>query len=207
MTNDQEQHAARSEVQHTHPRPFTLDDNWNIARTLPTIIGMGNLGDSARPHLHEPHEVSERIQEQTYLSQDKTDLNELKQQIKSLEHAVSACLELIGSLSDYAENAVSYQTATINSITIDDDDIILARPLFFLIEEYADDDEVVARIPELQANGFGKTEVDAINELKLTLGELYQDLMDTPNEGLGRLPLQWKRILQEVVGANAAKKL
>lgn len=96
-------------------------------------------------------------------------------------------------------NVVSRMSA-INSITIDGTDTLLDRPMFILIEEYEGNDEVVARIPELQAEGFGATEIQAINELKAFVGELYQDLASTPNENLGRLLLQSKLILQGVAG-------
>lgn len=143
----------------------------------------------------------------TSTPQSQYDLYELKQQVEELQRSLSDCLDLLDKLSDYASDGVVHHTAAINSIIVDDTDIILKRPLFFLIEEYEGDDEVVARIPELQAAGFGSTEIQAINELKTLLGELYQDLVETPDEKLGKLPSQWKRILQEVIGTNAREKL
>lgn len=143
----------------------------------------------------------------TSTPQSQYDLYELKQQVEELQRSLSDCLDLLGKLSDHASDGVINRTAAINSIIVNDTDIILKRPLFFLIEEYEGDDEVVARIPELQAAGFGSTEIQAINELKTLLGELYQDLIETPDENLGKLPFQWKRILQEVIGTNARKKL
>ena len=142
----------------------------------------------------------------TSTPQSQYDLYELKQQVEELQRNLSDCLDLLGKLSDPSD-AVIHRTAAINSIIVNDTDVILKRPLFFLIEEYEGDDEVVARIPELQAAGFGSTEIQAINELKTLLGELYQDLIETPDEKLGKLPSQWKRILQEVTGTNARKKL
>lgn len=143
----------------------------------------------------------------TSTPQSQYDLYELKQQVEGLQRSLSDCLDLLGKLSDHASDGVVHRAAAINSIIVNDTDIILKRPLFFLIEEYEGDDEVVARIPELQAAGFGSTEIQAINELKTLLGELYQDLIETPDENLGKLPSQWKRILQEVIGTNARKKL
>ncbi len=142
-----------------------------------------------------------------YTPQSQYELYELKQQVEELQRNLSDCLDLLSKLSDYASDGVIHRTAAINSIIVDDTDIILKRPLFFLIEEYEGDDEVVARIPELQVDGFGQTEIQAINELKTLMGELYQDLIETPDEKLGKLPSQWKRILQEVIGINARKKL
>lgn len=143
----------------------------------------------------------------TSTPQSQYDLYELKQQVEELQRNLSDCLDLLSKLSDHASDGVVHRTAAINSIIVDNTDIILKRPLFFLIEEYEGDDEVVARIPELQAAGFGSTEIQAINELKTLLGELYQDLIETPDEKLGKLPFQWKRILQEVIGINAREKL
>lgn len=142
-----------------------------------------------------------------YTPQSQYELYELKQQVEELQRNLSDCLGLLSKLSDYASDGVIHRTAAINSIIVNDTDIVLKRPLFFLIEEYEGDEEVVARIPELQVDGFGQTEIQAINELKTLLGELYQDLVETPDEKLGKLPSQWKRILQEVIGINARKKL
>ncbi len=142
-----------------------------------------------------------------YTPQSQYELYELKQQVEELQRNLSDCLGLLSKLSDYASDGVIHRTAAINSIIVNDTDVVLKRPLFFLIEEYEGDDEVVARIPELQVDGFGQTEIQAINELKTLLGELYQDLVETPDENLGKLPSQWKRILQEVIGTNARKKL
>ena len=139
--------------------------------------------------------------------QSEEDLRDLKRRMGELQGKLSECLNLLSALTEHASGAVVLRSAAINSIIVDDADVILNRPMFFLIEEYEGDDEVVARIPELQANGFGQTEIQAINELKTFVGELYQDLMETPDEKLGKLPLQWKRVLQEVVGIDAREKL
>lgn len=141
--------------------------------------------------------------EAPYTSQAEQDMDNLKLQMASIQRDLSKCVELIGNLTDFITTAAIKQSTAINSITIDGADVLLDRPLFIVLEEYEDETEVTARIPEFQAAGFGPTEIQAINDLKVFLGELYQDLLDTPDEKLGKLPLQWKGILQKIVGANA----
>ena len=184
-----------------HHAPAEVAIGWGLPDTeviirLHDVLGYHGSGDAARwnPEPARPPQSEE-------------DSHNLKQQMGELQGKLSECLNLLNALTDHASNAVVLRSAAINSIIVDDADVILNRPMFFLIEEYEGDDEVVARIPELQADGFGKTEIQAINELKTFVGELYQDLMQTPDKKLGKLPLQWKRILQEVVGIDAREKL
>ena len=73
----------------------------------------------------------------------------------------------------------------------------LRIPIVAIIEE--DEDEVGARVPEFSASGFGSTESEAIAELKAELGDLYVELMDTPDELIGALPKRWKQGLSNLV--------
>ena len=180
-------------------RPVGGDD-WHDAETYQrmSIIGEGGiLLDTYGAHF-----PIETTIERTYLPQDEGNLNELKLQMASLQRDLSKCIAAIDSLSDFVTTTAVQQSTAINSITIDNLDIVLARPLFIILEEYEDESEVTARIPEFQAAGFGATETQAINDLKTLLGELYQDLIDTPDEKLGRLPMQWKSILQKLVAPH-----
>ena len=184
-----------------HHAPAEVTNDWGLSDTEVIIHLHDILG------YHRAVDVARRNHEQDRPPQSKEDSRDLKQQMGELQGKLSECLNLLNALTDHASNAVVLRSAAINSIIVDNADVILNRPMFFLIEEYEGDDEVVARIPELQADGFGQTEIQAITELKTFVGELYQDLMETPDEKLGKLPLQWKRILQEVVGIDAREKL
>lgn len=185
-----------------HHAPAEVAIGWGFPDTevISRLHGFGSYLGSVDAAYRNPAEPARP-------PQSKEDSQDLKQQMGELQGKLSECLNLLNALTDHASNAVVLRSAAINSIIVDDADVILSRPMFFLIEEYEGDDEVVARIPELQADGFGKTEIQAINELKTFVGELCQDLMQTPDEKLGKLPLQWKRILQEVVGIDAREKL
>lgn len=185
---------------HHAPTEVTADWGLHWTEVISRLHGFGGYLGSVDAAYRNPAE-SDRP------PQSEEDSRDLKQQMGELHGKLSECLNLLNTLTDHASDAVVLRSAAINSIIVDNADVILNRPMFFLIEEYEGDDEVVARIPELQANGFGQTEIQAINELKTFVGELYQDLMETPDEKLGKLPLQWKRILQEVVGIDAREKL
>ena len=98
------------------------------------------------------------------------------------------------------DDVVMCRSTSINSITADGQELLLEQPVFIVLEE--DGEEVAARMPELEAVGFGLTEPEAIHELKSELGALYEDLVISPDEELGRLPLSWKRILDNLVASS-----
>jgi hypothetical protein len=60
-------------------------------------------------------------------------------------------------------------------------------------------DEVVAVIPDLELYGEGANQIEAINELKLELLDLYDDLEEMSDEELGEYPHAWKKTLQQLV--------
>lgn len=124
-------------------------------------------------------------------------------QLSSIHHELRSGIAKIEELSEFVTTSAILQPTAINSIIIDGRDVILTRPLFIILEEYEDEKEITVRIPEFQAAGFGADELQAINELKIFLGELYEDLNSKSDETLGTLPTQWKLILRELVGSNA----
>ena len=129
------------------------------------------------------------------------DINQLNVRITLVQQELSNCMELLRGLADVIDQSSDMRLTAIHSIGNGRTTHILNRPLFVSIEE--DDNEVVASIPELRTSGFGSTDGEAIDDLKSILGELYQDLIETPAEQLGTLPLVWKRILTELVETNA----
>jgi hypothetical protein len=135
-------------------------------------------------------------------------MSTLKQRVAALESVdaltkeqLAECLRLLNTLVDRLGGLVVSQFTAINSIVVDGADVLLDQPLFIVIE--SDGSEVSAKAPEFESTGFGATEVEAITDLKAFLGELYLDLMNSPDETLGRLPLSWKRILEKLVGTHA----
>jgi hypothetical protein len=73
----------------------------------------------------------------------------------------------------------------------------IIQPVNILLKIFSD--EVIAIIPELEIYGEGKTEIDALNDLKLELIDLLEDLEDTPEDHLGKYPLSWKKALNLMV--------
>lgn len=76
-------------------------------------------------------------------------------------------------------------------------DYELTIPLDVTIEIHQDG--VVAVIPDLELYGEGTNQIDAINELKLELLDLYDDLEEMADEELGEYPQAWKKTLQQLV--------
>lgn len=61
---------------------------------------------------------------------------------------------------------------------------------------------VIAVIPELELHADGLNEIDAINELKAELLDLYDDLSTMPDNKLGKAPRSWKRLLTSIIEKN-----
>jgi len=76
----------------------------------------------------------------------------------------------------------------------------LTHPINIAIEEYPD--ETVARWPEVEAFGSGATEPEAIAILKQDIVSLFEDLVASSDEELGKLPQGWKRILLRIIETN-----
>ncbi|MFQ5455285.1 MAG: hypothetical protein ACE5EA_03640 [Nitrospirota bacterium] len=73
----------------------------------------------------------------------------------------------------------------------------LIQPIDVILEIYPD--EVIAIIPELELWSDGLTQIEALNNLKMELLDLYDDLNESPNEKLGEFPKSWKRIINSFI--------
>jgi len=73
----------------------------------------------------------------------------------------------------------------------------LREPLQILIEEYSE--EVVARLPEVEAFASADTEFEAIELLKADIAALHSELSRTPAKELGRAPKRWQEILTALI--------
>lgn len=80
-----------------------------------------------------------------------------------------------------------------------DENYELLEPILVLVEEYPQDDAVIARFPELEAFGEGTTDAEAIFNLKLAILDLYDELTETDLDLLGETPQAWLRILTKVI--------
>ena len=138
-------------------------------------------------------------------SESTIDVNQLSTKLTLVQQELSICMGLLRGLADAIDQSSDTRITAINSIGNNVSSYLLNRPLFVSIEE--DDNEVVASVPELRASGFGSTDGEAIDDLKSILGELYRDLIETPDDKLGRLPLAWRRILVELVETDARASL
>ena len=76
---------------------------------------------------------------------------------------------------------------------LNDDNYHLKESLDIVLEIYPD--EVIALMPELELTGDGRNPIEAIRELKNEILDLYDELIDTPNEELGKFLKSRKRTL------------
>ena len=73
----------------------------------------------------------------------------------------------------------------------------LFSPIDIILKIYSD--ETLALIPELEIYGEGNNEFEAINDLKLELIDLLEELSEIPDEELGTGPKSWKKTLKMMV--------
>lgn len=59
--------------------------------------------------------------------------------------------------------------------------------------------EVIAVIPELELHADGSNEIEAINELKLELLDLFDDLNEMSDDELHATPKSWKKIINKLI--------
>ncbi len=96
------------------------------------------------------------------------------------------------------QEVAQIQDTLIRDILIDE--YTLKEPIKAILEIYSD--EVVALVPELELFGSGKNIIEAVNELKLELVDLFTDLKDIPDENLGKFPKSWKKIICSLIKHN-----
>lgn len=80
-----------------------------------------------------------------------------------------------------------------------DENYTLAEPVIISIEEYQNEDTVIASFPEIEVFGEGVTEAEALMNLKLAILDLYDELNDASPEELGDLPKAWLSVLQKII--------
>ena len=119
--------------------------------------------------------------DQFYINQ----IGELIKEIKALNK----------SLNEYNTEATHIVSHYIYNIP--DDSWELKRPLQIILKIY--NEEVLALLPELEIYGDGKTESEAINNLKLEFIDLLYDLNELNNNELGVAPKMWKKTLLQMV--------
>lgn len=76
----------------------------------------------------------------------------------------------------------------------------LKQPIDVILKFYPD--EVISIIPELEIYGEGDNEVEAINDLKNEIVDLFNDLKEIPERELGKYPKSWKKIINSLIKEN-----
>ena len=136
------------------------------------------------------------------LDMDKLSLEDRVSQLESKQYEMqivydqffSYCVDRLKELYENIDDKPGIRIAQIFDIS---EDYELVCPISIVIEEYSE--YFVARFPELELSASGETESEAIINLKIDNIELYVDLIGTPKEKLGKLPLSWLRILVNVI--------
>ena len=114
--------------------------------------------------------------------------------IAELKEKVSDLQRQVGELTDAVQETAKIYNATIYELG--NSQYELTVPLQIVLEE--DQEETVARIPELNLYASADTDSEAINELKQEVLKLYEDLV-TSDRVLGPLPKSWLETLRKLI--------
>jgi hypothetical protein len=121
-------------------------------------------------------------------------INDLASSMEAVKQDLALCKETIDKLrEELGERPVIKQTKLFDI----DEKLDVIQPIPIVIEQWSD--EVIASFPEVEVFAVGSSEPEAISNLKTAIGDLYYDLIETPKDKLGRLPMSWLRILEKVL--------
>jgi hypothetical protein len=121
-------------------------------------------------------------------------INKLASSLVSIEQEVISCKEAIGKLYEELDERPLIKETRLFDI---DEKLEVIQPIPIVIEEYKN--EVIAGSPELEVYGVADNEPQAISNLKTGIRDLYYDLIESPKDELGKLPLSWLRILERSI--------
>jgi len=114
-------------------------------------------------------------------------LAELKEKVSNLQRQVEELVEAV-------KDAGRTYSATIYELG--NSQYQLTAPVQVVMEE--NEEEIVARIPELNLYASADTDSEAIHELKQELIDLYEDLQSSDRK-LGPLPKSWLETLRRLI--------
>ncbi len=139
-------------------------------------------------------EVLQAVKLVDELSEVKRQVDDLTSKVESVTWELKQCKEGINTILDeMREKPITKQTELFEI----DETLEVIKPIPVIIEEYGD--EVVAAFPEIEVFGVGSGEAEAIRNLKDEIRKIFFELENIGDDELGKLPLNWKRVLLKVV--------
>lgn len=129
-------------------------------------------------------------------------LANLLSRMESLEGAIASAvgeMNRLGRRVEALEQRLAEQGIVRNAMLCDlgHEGYTLKCPISVVVDEY--DEETVARFPEVEAFASAATEGEAIALLKEDIVQLYEELVVTDEDELGKLPRQWRRVLSQLI--------
>ena len=99
------------------------------------------------------------------------------------------------SLKDLSKSRTQISNTNIYNLPVKEYELI--SPIDVTLEFHQD--EVLAIIPDLEIYGEGNNQIEAINDLKLELIDLFEHLEEEPDEKLGEQAFAWKKTLKSLI--------
>ena len=129
-----------------------------------------------------------------------TAIKRLEETVAEQSRSLQRCLEMLKDICDMLADVTNCYGTSVTSLPIQGTELPLRLSLTVILQE--DTDEIIARLPEFNSAGYGRTANEAIADLKSQLGTLFEELIEVPEEELGILPKRWKQGLQHLVMTN-----
>ena len=121
-------------------------------------------------------------------------IDDLASSMESIKHELTSCKEAIDRLCEELDQRPLIKETKLFDI---DEKLDVIQPIPIVIEEFRD--EVIASVPEVELFAVANNEPEAISNLKTEIRDLYYELIETPKDELGKLPLSWLRVLERLI--------
>lgn len=103
--------------------------------------------------------------------------------------------ELVANVSEKQQNSPTVSQAQIFSLPADGYQLL--TPINVVLKHY--NDEILAILPDFELVAEGGNEIEAINNLKLEFLDLFDDLNEMEDEGLGEIMKIWKKTINQLI--------
>jgi len=135
-----------------------------------------------------------KISEELSSEKIRDEISKLASSVESTKQELVSHKEAIDKLCEGLDERPVIKETRLFDI---DEKLAVIQPIPIVIEEFKD--EVIASFPELEVYAVADSEPEAISNLKTEIRDLYYDLIETPKDELGKLPLSWLRILERLI--------
>lgn len=117
--------------------------------------------------------------------------------VSDLTERVETLTNVVGGLRVTVQDRPQKYNVEIRDL--DDPSYELTEAMLVLVEEYPADDVVIASVPELEVFGEGVSLSHALTDLKGSILDLYDDLVESDSNELDVVPMNWLDTMKRMI--------